>query len=740
MEKTGTMLDKDAVLKRLDVEAFYRAQGVHFVGQSNSQGELKAHCPFGAHEDRNPSASFNINPPGLYKCHGCGHEGDVFTFCKVMHGEEFSEALKRLADFAGLTDGASKPTLPPKRKPKPSVEPELVSLEQSEAWVETFLHDEQRLRELEETYGLSRQTVANHHIGFDGSYFTIPLPTTLNDGKLAVKRHRRGQQPKARHPANVPAQLYGAETLKDAPNGSLVIVTGGELKRLLLVQWGFLLAGSGTAGEGTFLPEWADYFRGKDFEVVILYDVDGKSEVGIQKVECLLYPVAKTLRVVRLPLSGRVDEKDINDYARLGHTADDLRRLIASTEPIPTPEVRFPPLGADELSDILGRTIKRDEANKLVTFLCSLLAYTEDAQFNVINNAPSSTGKSYIPMEVTALFPSEDVLAVAYCSPTAFFHDAGQFVKEIQGYIVDLSRKILVFLDQPHTLLLQHLRPMLSHDKKELRLKITDKSQKAGLRTKNIYLRGYPAVMFCTSNLKIDEQEATRALLLSPEIHQEKIREAIRQKIERETDARAFTERLEADPRRQLLKDRIAAIKGVGITHINIPAAHRIETRFFQGRSVLKPRHMRDIGRVMALIKGWALLNLWHRKRNGSVIEANETDITDGFRMWEPVAESQEYNLPPYLYQLFQEVIVPAYRAKGDSVSRQEVLQQHYKVYHRFLPDYQLRQQVIPMLETAGLITQEPDQNDRRRMLIRPIWGNSESDGGGEAGISDGGK
>ena len=724
------MFSKEQVLTQLDYEAFYRAEGVAFVGQPNAEGELKVHCPFGTHEDRNPSASFNVNPPGLYKCHACGHEGDVFTFCEVMHGDDFPASLKRLATFARLTDGSAAPT-PRQKEPKRPREPELVPPAQVEAWVEALLRDEVRLRELRELYGLTRETAAQHRIGFDGTYFTIPLPTTLKDGQVAVKRHRRGCEPKARHPANVSAQLYGAETLKDALNGSLVIVAGGEFKRLLLVQMGFL-AVSGTAGEGTFLPEWADYFRGKDFEVVILYDVDGKSEVGIQKVVGVLYPVVKTLRVVRLPLSGRADEKDINDYARAGRTADDLRQLIASTEPIPAPEVRFPPLGAEELSDILGRTIKRDEANKQVTFLCSLLAYTEDAQFNVINNAPSSTGKSYIPMEVTALFPSEDVLAVAYCSPTAFFHDAGQFVKEIQGYVVDLSRKILVFLDQPHTLLLQHLRPMLSHDKKELRLKITDKSQRAGLRTKNIYLRGFPAVIFCTSNLKIDEQEATRALLLSPETHQEKIREAIRQKIERETDARAFAERLEADPRRQLLKDRIAAIKGTGITHVNIPAAHLIEARFFKGRSVLKPRHMRDIGRIMALIKGWALLNLWHRKRNGSVIDANETDIAEGFRIWEPLAESQEYNLPPYLYQLFQEVILPAYRAKGDSVSRQEVLQQHYRCYQRFLPEYQLRQQVIPMLETAGLITQEPDPQDRRRQLIRPIFGNSESDGRGE--------
>ena len=31
-----------------------------------------------------------------------------------------------------------------------------------------------------------------------------------------------------------------------------------------------------------------------------------------------------------------------------------------------------------------------------------------------------------------------------------------------------------------------------------------------------------------------------------------------------------------------------------------------------------------------------------------------------------------------------------------------------------------LRQQILPMLETAGLIIQEPDIQDKRRMLIFP--------------------
>ena len=83
---------------------------------------------------------------------------------------------------------------------------------------------------------------------------------------------------------------------------------------------------------------------------------------------------------------------------------------------------KYPPLSAKELIEILGTTIKHDNDNKLVAFLCQLSAYTEDSQFNLSFNAPSSSGKSFIPIEIAKLFPPEDVLELGYVSPTSFFH------------------------------------------------------------------------------------------------------------------------------------------------------------------------------------------------------------------------------------------------------------------------------------------------------------------------------
>lgn len=70
----------------------------------------KANCPF--HGEKTPS--FMITPElQMYKCFGCGRHGDCFTFLEEHEGMEFGEALKYLAEKAGVklilqkTEGSS---------------------------------------------------------------------------------------------------------------------------------------------------------------------------------------------------------------------------------------------------------------------------------------------------------------------------------------------------------------------------------------------------------------------------------------------------------------------------------------------------------------------------------------------------------------------------------------------------------------------------------------------------------
>jgi len=60
---------------------------------------FKALCPF--HSEKTPS--FVVSPElQIYKCFGCGESGDAISFLEQYEGMEFYEALKFLADRAGV--------------------------------------------------------------------------------------------------------------------------------------------------------------------------------------------------------------------------------------------------------------------------------------------------------------------------------------------------------------------------------------------------------------------------------------------------------------------------------------------------------------------------------------------------------------------------------------------------------------------------------------------------------------
>ena len=60
---------------------------------------MKANCPF--HNEKTPSMMISSERQ-TFKCFGCGEGGDIFTFIEKMEGVDFYNALKILADKAGV--------------------------------------------------------------------------------------------------------------------------------------------------------------------------------------------------------------------------------------------------------------------------------------------------------------------------------------------------------------------------------------------------------------------------------------------------------------------------------------------------------------------------------------------------------------------------------------------------------------------------------------------------------------
>jgi len=433
--------------------------------------------------------------------------------------------------------------------------------------------------------------------------------------------------------------------------------------------------------------------------------------------------------------------------------AQEFIQQIAEDTPEPIDTSTLQTITLQEVAAILGKTIKKDEDNKIVAFLCQLSAYTETSQFNVSFNAPSSSGKSYIPLEVSKFFPPEDVMKLGNVSPTAFFHEHGDYDRTANTVTIDLERKIIVFTDQPHYELLVRLRSLLSHDEKIITSKITDKSERGGNRTKTVNLVGFPAVIFCTAGLSIDEQEATRFLLLSPEVNQEKIREGVWEKLKKGANAENYNRELAEDSERQGLIRRIQAIKQAHIMDVKIPNIREIYERFILITSGhLKPRHQRDIQRLLSLIQVIALLNFWLRDYNGTSITVSQEDINAAFDLWSRIAVSQELNIPPYIHNLYLEVIVPQWQEKNrttqglhslegsQGITYREIVTKHYAVYNRMC-DLNLLRTILHLLETAGLITREKDAQDKRQMLVIPAVLPSSQDeqnnSAGEGGVQE---
>ena len=372
----------------------------------------------------------------------------------------------------------------------------------------------------------------------------------------------------------------------------------------------------------------------------------------------------------------------------------------------------------EELLEVLGTTIVRDDSSKLISFLAMLSAYTEQDQMNIIYKADSSTGKSYHAVEIASLFPQQDVLYLGYSSPTAFFHESkGEWNAEAHTLTVDLARKILIFLDQPHDQLLARLRPFLSHDKRELEQRITDRTEKYGMRTRHTILRGWPAVIFCSAKLDLAEQEQTRSFVLSPEVSQEKLQESIALLAKRESNPLEFQKYLDGDPGRQWLKCRIDAIRNASVRYVLVPNEEEVKQKFMESHPHLTPRLQRDFKRIFALIKALALFNWFQRNRTvDSDIVANEYDIQKGFQIYDEIAESNELGLAPQVLEIYKTTIEPLIREVP--TDRKAIAKKYFEIYHQPLSDRKLREYILPAVENAGLIHLDVDPLDKRRTLV----------------------
>lgn len=285
-----------------------------------------------------------------------------------------------------------------------------------------------------------------------------------------------------------------------------------------------------------------------------------------------------------------------------------------------------------------------------------------------------------------------------------------------------LEKKFLVLLEMPSYELLKQTRSLLSHDRKSIFIKTTDKNSSGQHATKNIEIVGFPTLIYNSVELSTNEQEQTRLWLLSPEKSQKKLNLTIPFIFEKEGNPQKFIDDLNKKELRIQLVNHIQNIKNKGINEIIIGESDLeiIKNKFIYEHHYLTPRLQRDVKRLIDLIKSHTLFNYQERtidKNNNLYV--NKEDIDNGYNLYKLVCEPNELGIPPYIFEIYNDVIFPKIRY-GLGMNARDLQKAYLMKYHTTLGSGKL-QKIIELLDITGLIVFETDPTDnRKKMMYHP--------------------
>ncbi len=353
----------------------------------------------------------------------------------------------------------------------------------------------------------------------------------------------------------------------------------------------------------------------------------------------------------------------------------------------------------------LNRVVKHDVHTKTASILVGVSAYVPNCQLNLFLKGASSTGKTYNVVNVMHYFPKIDVRTLAGLSPKALVHDHGTRMnsrgeeinlddkprkplkknfkddskydealakyeeaikawnKEVaESYVlIDLSNTIMVFIDSPERETLNHLKPILSHDEKEVTFKFVDKTQSGTMRTAKVVVRGWPATFFLSTDKKYVEEHATRGLTMTPEVSKEKIKAAQNVTAKK----RAYPWQYEKDtPEERQIKKFLWEVREAFVNNdysVVIPFASGWEELYPSD----VPRDMRDFDHLTQLVSAIAALHIHKRvvmvHDGKKYVLASASDLKRAFDIFSTVFETTRTGTDAKIFEFYYSCVMGNY-------------------------------------------------------------------------------
>ena len=415
------------------------------------------------------------------------------------------------------------------------------------------------------------------------------------------------------------------------------------------------------------------------------------------------------------------------------------------------------------LADLETR-VKKDRAVKLSVSFTGLSAYLAHP-INLFLKGESGIGKTYNTTETLRYFPDEDIWFLGGMSRKSLIHSYGvllneygeeidledrperprkkdydgndetfndvlaQYKNEVKKYheelrksytLVDLSRKILVFLESPDYETFMMLRPILSHDKEEIEYRFVDKTSRGQLQTRRVIVKGWPAAIFLTSDNKYMEELATRSFTATPECTEIKILEANVLTNMKASIPWRYTEETQSF---QIIQRLIGQLKQLSEGKIDVVIPFMNLYELFP-RDI--SRDMRDFQHFIQFLKTVTLLHFFQRAYmkmgDKKLLICSLNDVEKALDIYREVFETTRTGTEKKLLDFYHALV-----KTRDAWYLENLTAEYNKTAKKKLSEESIRV-MLQRLDRINYVDTKKDKEDNRKNLYVPLIRKEEKD------------
>jgi len=358
-----------------------------------------------------------------------------------------------------------------------------------------------------------------------------------------------------------------------------------------------------------------------------------------------------------------------------------------------------------------SKWLVKDLALRRLLLRVYVSAFTDDP-FNLALLGRDSIGKTYNAVVMAKLLPESYIEFLAGQSPAALAHDLGEYDKETRSWVVDVSHKIWLMLDVLPQETMSRLKPLLSHDRREIVYKFTDKTKRGGLRTQRVVIRGWPAVILCAAKTGYVSEYSTRWATATPEISDSKTDQATQKIGEIEASPEEFLE----DKNIQVWRAVFAIIRKNSPIKVKIPYAPIIAKEFLKRG----PETMRVVKTFMRMVKANSALHFMQRSKDGEYYVAEPEDFKEALEDFKVIAAPTFLGISGDALQLYDHI-----KGKKD-LTFEDIAVAARQCFGTDVSDNTLRELYVQRMVDTGLLVEKTDQTDKRRKLYDAVERTSE--------------